>query len=123
MDDRTALLKQKMDRLLVEAAEVSVELDRDSGLIQEVPHYSVIEARAHELGQQLSREIQQRQMAETVALERPKAPCPACGTRCDLKPKKRPATSIDGELDLIELYGDCPVCRRAFFPAEGTAGA
>ncbi len=123
MDDRTAVLKQKMDRLLLEAAEVSVELDRTSGLIQGVPHYSRIEARAHELGQQLSREIQQRQMAETVALEIPKAACPTCGTRCDLKPKKRPATAIDGDLHLIELCGDCPVCRRAFFPAAGAAGA
>jgi len=123
MEDRSTVLKQKMERLLLEAAEVSVELDRTSGLISGVPHYSVIEARAHELGQKLSREIQQRQMAETVALERTRAACPTCGTRCDLKPKKRPATSIDGELDLLELYGDCPVCRRAFFPAAGAAGA
>ncbi len=64
MDRATAALKEKLDRLLEEAAEVSVALDRADGTISGVPHYSMIEARAHELGQQLSREIQARQMGE-----------------------------------------------------------
>jgi len=122
MEDRVRVLKQKMDRLLKEAAEVSVELDRSDGTISGVPHYSVIEARAHELGQQLSREVQQRQMAETVALQIPKAACPTCGTRCELIAKKREVTSIDGPLELQELEGRCPFCRRAFFPAAGAVG-
>ena len=57
MDGATAVLKEKLNRLLKEAAQVSVDLGRADGTITGVPHYFVIEARAHELGQQLSREI------------------------------------------------------------------
>lgn len=122
MDDRMSALKEKLERLVREAAEVSVELDRADGTIQGVPHYSVIEMRAHGLGQQLSREIQQRQMAETVALRIPKAQCPTCGTRCELIPKKRTVKSIDGPVELQDLEGRCPFCRRAFFPSAGENG-
>ena len=52
MDGRATALAEKLERLLAEAAEVSVTLDRAAGTIQGVPHYSVIERRAHELGQQ-----------------------------------------------------------------------
>lgn len=122
MDDREQALKEKLDRLLKEAAEVSVELDGMDGRFADVPHYSVIEARAHELGRQLSRQVQQRQMAEAVARQVPKAACPTCGTRCELTARKRKVTSIDGPLDLQELQGYCPFCRRAFFPSAGETG-
>jgi hypothetical protein len=58
MDGTTTKLKEKLDQLLHEAAEASVALDRAEGTIVGLPHYSVIEGRAHELGQQLSRRIQ-----------------------------------------------------------------
>jgi hypothetical protein len=60
MDGTAGNMKEKLDQLLREAAEVSVALDRADGTIVGVPHYSVIEARAHELGQELSRRIQTR---------------------------------------------------------------
>ena len=60
MDERVAQLKERLDGLMREAAEVEVQLSRADGTLQGVPHYSVIEQRAHELGQQLSREVQQR---------------------------------------------------------------
>jgi uncharacterized protein with PIN domain len=122
MDDRMKALKEKLERLVRETADVSVELDRASGTLEEVPHYSVIESRAHELGQQLSREIQQRQMSETIALRIPKAKCPTCGTRCELIPTKRTVKSIDGPVEIQELKGRCPFCRRAFFPSPGETG-
>ena len=122
MEDHLGQLKEKMDRALKEAAKAAVELDRTDGTISDVPHYSVIEARAHELGRRLSREVQQRQMNETVALQIPKAACPTCGTRCELVPKQRAVTSIDGRVDLQELEGRCPFCRRAFFPSAGADG-
>ena len=50
MDGATAALKEKLNQLLKEAAHVSVALDRADGTISGVPHYSVIEVRAHELG-------------------------------------------------------------------------
>jgi hypothetical protein len=122
MDGATAALKKKLNHLLKEAAHVSVALDRADGTIAGVPHYSVIEARAHELGQQLSREIQARQMGELVAGRVAAAPCPKCRTRCELHPKKRSVTSIDGPIEVLEMEGYCPACRRAFFPRQRDAG-
>jgi len=122
MDGDASRLRKKLDDLLREAAEVSVALDRADGTIQGVPHYSIIEGRAHELGQQLSRQIQERQMAEIVAAQVPKASCPGCGRRRELIPTKRSVTSVDGGIELQELEGYCPSCRKAFFPATGDAG-
>ncbi len=122
MDDQQAALQEKLDRLLREAAEVEVELSRKSGAIIGVPHYSVIESRAHELGRQLSRRVQQRQMGETAATAASRAPCPECGTVCDLRGKNRELTSIDGPVAVQELQAQCPSCRRAFFPSAGDLG-
>ena len=122
MDGATAALKDKLNRLLKEAAQISVDLDRADGPISRLPHYSVIEARAHELGQQLSREIQARQMGELVAGRMATAPCPKCRVRCELDFKQRTVTSIDGPVEVEELQGYCPACRRAFFPRQGDAG-
>lgn len=122
MDGDLARLRKKLEDLLREAAEVSVALDRADGTIQGVPHYSVIEGRAHELGRQLSRQIQERQMAEIVAAQVPRAACPACGRRDATIATKRSVTSLDGKIELQELEGYCPSCRKAFFPAAGDAG-
>ena len=116
MDGTTTPLKEKLDRLLHEAAEVSVALDRVEGTIVGIPHYSVIEARAHELGQQLSRRIQAQQMDELTAHAPPSARCPECGTRCDTSRKKRRVTSVNGTLTVDEPVAHCPRCRRGFFP-------
>jgi hypothetical protein len=122
MDGATAALKEKLNRLLKEAAQVSVALDRADGTITGVPHYSVIEARAHELGQQLSREIQARRMGELVAGRMATAPCPKCRARCELDFEPRTVTSIDGPVEILELQGYCPTCRRAFFPRQRDTG-
>lgn len=122
MDGKTTELKARLEKLLKEAAEVSVALDRADGTIQGVPHYSVIELRAHELGRQLSRRIQEQHMGEITAFQVPKAPCPKCGMRCEVFPRKRPVTSIDGPIELQELEGRCPFCRKAFFPSAGDVG-
>lgn len=122
MDGTLTKLKEKLDQLLHEAAEVSVALDRVEGTIVGVPHYSVIEARAHELGQQLSRRIQAQQMGELAAHAPPVAKCPECGTRCDTARKKRQVTSIDGTLTVDEPIAQCPKCRRGFFPPPGGVG-
>jgi len=117
MDGRQAILAEKLENLLKEAARVSVALDRANGTISGVPHYSVIEGRAHDLGRQLSREIQGRQLGEIVAEAGTTAKCPECGTRCELAVEKRPLTSIDGSVGAVEQQGYCPCCRRSFFPA------
>lgn len=122
MDDRQSQLKEKLAKLLAEAAEVEVELSRAEGAIVGIPHYSVIESRAHELGRSLSQHIQQRQMSEMSAVEGRRAKCPKCGTVCELGVKKRRVTSIDGELPISEVFGHCPACRRDFFPSSGDIG-
>ena len=115
---RAARLKQRLEELLQEAAKVEVELSRADGSIRGIPHYSVIEGRAHELGKQLSRRIQQQQMNELAAVEDETAKCPTCNTRCQLTPRKRPVKTVDGETELQELQGFCHRCRRSFFPAS-----
>lgn len=122
MEGREPGLAEKLRCLLREAAEVSLELEKAQGKWESRPHYTLIEARAHALGQQLSREVQQRRMAE-LAVESPAiAKCPTCGTRCQTRSCKRTVTSIDGEVELLEQRGECPVCRRAFFPSAGALG-
>jgi hypothetical protein len=122
MEGAATILKEKLDQLLREAAEVSLALDRADGTIVGVPHYAVIEARAHELGQQLSRQIQARQMGQITAQAAGVAKCPGCGTRCETGRKTRRVTSIDGPLALEEPVGHCPACRRDFFPPAGDLG-
>lgn len=121
MDGSMGGLKEKLDQLLRDAAEVSVALDRANGTIVGVPHYSVIEARAHELGQQLSREIQARQMGVITSGQGKAVRCPDCGTRCETVPKERSVKSIDGLVTLEEPTASCPKCRRGFFPPPGSA--
>jgi uncharacterized protein with PIN domain len=121
MDGTASTLKEKLDQLLREAAEVSVAMDRASGTIVGVPHYSVIEARAHQLGQQLSREIQARQMGVLASAQQAITKCPECGTRCETVPKKRTVKSVDGPVSLDEPVAVCPKCRRGFFPPPGSA--
>ena len=115
-------LKERLERLLREAADVEVELSRADGTIRGVPHYSLIEGRAHKLGGQLSRAVQQQQMRELSASQATTAKCPQCGTRCALRSQARTVKSVDGATDLQELVGDCPCCRRSFFPAARDAG-
>jgi hypothetical protein len=122
MDGMATTLQEKLDDLLHQAAEVSLALDRANGTIVGIPHYSLIETRAHELGQQLSRLIQARQMSQLAAHAADLAPCPECGTRCQLQRKQRRITSIDGSFTVEELAGSCPRCRRGFFPLPRNVG-
>jgi hypothetical protein len=109
-------LKERLDRLLRDAAQVEVELSRAERAIQGIPHYSVIEGRAHELGKRLSRYTQQQQMNELVASTQTTALCPKCRNRCELIPRGREVKSVDGDIALQEMVGHCPCCRRDFFP-------
>jgi hypothetical protein len=122
MDGTPDTLKEKLDQLLREAAEVSVALDRADGTIVGVPHYSVIEARAHELGQQLSRQIQAQQLGDLAVRAFPTYKCPECATRCNTTVSKRCVTSVDGIVTVDEPVAHCPKCRRGFFPPAGSVG-
>jgi DNA polymerase II large subunit len=122
MDDGTNPLREKLAKCLREAAEAKVALDRAEGRIKGVPHYSVIEDAAHEVGQELSRFVQQMHFNELVAAQPLSGKCPKCGSRHSLELRKRTVTSGDGPVELRELAGDCPCCRRAFFPSTRNAG-
>ena len=117
MDRATSTPKEQLQRLLREAAEVPVALDQAEGTAVGVPHYAAIEARAHELGCQPSREIQARHMGVlTAAATAAAAACPECGTRCEALTRRRRVTSVDGPLTVAEPVAHCPACRRDFFP-------
>ena len=122
MDEQVAQLKEKLDRLLTEAAELQVELGQADGSVAGVCHFSVIEARAHELGRQLSRSVQQRQLQSWAFTEGQRMNCPTCGTSCELGVRERGIRSIDGPLPAREIVGHCPVCRRDFFPSARDDG-
>lgn len=122
MDDRKQALRVELAQLLRQAAEVKVRLDRADGTVRGVPHYSVIERTAHELGQEVSRMVQAMHLAEIVDDGPQFARCPECETRCQLQRRKRQLRSGDGPVDLQELVGSCPCCRRDFFPAAREPG-
>ncbi len=115
--ESVAKLRKRLEELLREAADVEVQLSRADGAIKGVPHYSVIERRAHQLGKQLSRTVQEQQMRELNAAQATTAKCPDCGTRCTVRWQTRIVKSVDGDTELQELVGDCARCRRSFFPA------
>ena len=69
MDGQRKKLEEKLSELPRDAAEVSVASDYADETSPQVPHYTEIEERAHELGQRLSRQAQERGMAEILALD------------------------------------------------------
>jgi hypothetical protein len=122
MDDQTTL-QEEFSNSLRKAAELKVRLDRAEGKIRGLPHYSLIEETAHELGREVSRMVQARHLSEVVADCPQFARCPTCETRCKLQLRERQVLSGDGRLNLPELVGHCPCCRRDFFPATRDSGA
>lgn len=122
MDAKRMELKERLERILRDAAEVATEIDVAAGTLVGVPHDSVIELRAHEIGRQVSRLVQERQMGEVVARRGAKSRCPTCGTVCDAVTQKREVTLIDGPVGLLERKCHCDECRRDFFPSAGSAG-
>lgn len=50
VDGNAARLQSRKSEMIEELAEVSVASNEAEGTIQEVPHYSVIQENAHEVG-------------------------------------------------------------------------
>ena len=118
MDGDASALRMEFESALKRTTDLKVELDQVEGRLSRtgVPHYSLIENAAHEVGQLLSRMVQQQMLNEVVAAQPSVAKCPGCGTRCSLEPTQRKVLSGDGRVELQELVGHCPACRRDFFP-------
>src|SRR6185503_14236476 len=95
-------LRSELRVSLQRTIELQQALDIAEGRVPNtgVPHYSVIEEAAHRVGQEVSRLVQEKHMSELVARQSTRAKCPECGTRCDLKPKKRKVTSGDGPVQI-----------------------
>lgn len=118
MEGSVVELQAELEATMRRSAELKVALDQAEGRLPKtgVPHYTLIENAAHEVGQLLSRMIQQQAVNELVAVHVPVAKCPGCGARCKLQPTHREVLSGDGRVELQELVGHCPACRRDFFP-------
>lgn len=117
MDASRLERESEKGRLLKRLAELMVQEQRSLGVFDEVPHYSVLEQAAHELGRQLSQTSQQRAAAEAAAQSGREAACPGCGRRWPTVLKKRTVASLDGPVELVEPAAHCPACRRDFFPS------
>ena len=122
MDGRIEQLREKLEHLLKETAEVSAELQKIDGSQPEVPHDSQIEKTAHSTGRQLSRMIQQARLEEVALAQRPQAACPACGDVCEVAHPRRSLKSIDGPVEALEPTAHGPRCRRDFFPSASSTG-
>ncbi len=117
MDAKQNVRERRRQKLLSELAELQLEEFRETGTFDSTPHFSSIEEAAHQLGQLLSRQVQE-QSAHEVAKQRP-GRSPVSDVRKELSPQDGPATvkGIDGPLQLDEAFGECRHCRRSFFPS------
>lgn len=122
MDEKIEILKEKLDRLMREAAETAADLQAAERGTRGPVHFSRIEAAAHAVGCALSNGIQERVVREAVADIPPKLPCPQCGQLCKVKFDRRTIHSIDGPVVVLEPECYCRRCRRDFFPSAGSLG-
>lgn len=123
MDDKIEALKEKLDRLMREAAETAADLQAAERGTRGPVHFSRIEAAAHAIGCALSTGIQERVVREAVADVPQKLPCPDCGAMCKTKFDRRTIHSGDGPVVVLEPEAHCRRCRRDFFPSASSVGA
>jgi hypothetical protein len=120
MDAQSQARQRRKRQLLRELAELHLEEMVEAGDFDQTPHFSTVERAAVELGKQLSRETLERASREAITGGQTQAPCPTCGTLCDVTTKRRTVKSIGGPVALTEAVADCRRCRRSFFPtADG----
>ena len=105
-----------------ELAELMIEDQVEEGVFLGTPHFSVIEAAAVNLGNQLSRRAQERAAGEIAANCGCTAPCPTCDSECEVTSQKRDVTSTSGVFEMIEAIAYCRPCRRSFFPSASRDG-
>lgn len=117
MEANQAARERERRKLLNRLAELQLEEFRETGTFDSTPHFSTIEEAAHQLGQALSREVQEQTAREVASTASDEASCPTCGRRCRLKTGRRTMKGIDGPLELDEVFGECRHCRRSFFPS------
>lgn len=114
--------EEERKRLLNRLAELMIEDQVEEGVFLGTPHFSVVEAAAVKLGNQLSRKAQERAAGEIAANCGCTAPCPTCDSECEVTSQKRDVTSTSGVLGMIEATAHCHKCRRSFFPSASSDG-
>lgn len=117
MDAQQTALQEEKKRLLQRLAEIEVQQQRQQGLFDSIPHFSVLETAARRLGQELSCLTQQRAAGEVAATSQAMSACPQCGHDAAIKLSKRTVHSLDGPVEMLEPVAHCSACRRAFFPS------
>jgi hypothetical protein len=123
MDGNVEALKEKLERLMREAAETAADLQIAERGRRGPVHFSQIEAAAHAVGCALSSGIQERVVREAVSDVPAKLPCPDCGALCKVKFDRRTIQSTDGPVVVLEPECHCRRCRRDFFPSARNTGA
>jgi hypothetical protein len=104
-------------RLLKRLAELMVEEQRAAGVFERTPHFSQLEDACHGLGQEVAQASLVRAAREAAAAGKATAGCPQCRQSCLVTMKKRLLHGLDGPVEVAELMGHCPACRRDFFPS------
>ena len=122
MDAAQQARADRKKELLRELAELAIEEQVEDGVFLGTPHYSVIERMAVTLGNELSRQTQERAAREVAACHPTEAACPTCRAPCAVETEQRPVQSISGPVELTETVAHCRQCRRSFFPSAGSAG-
>jgi hypothetical protein len=78
---------------------------------------------AHDVGQRLSRMVQQDRAGELLAAHATETTCPECRNKCPVEPRSRQVTSVDGPVEIVETVAHCRRCRQSFFPSAGSTRA
>ena len=121
MDAKQQELEDRLAEILRQAADVASQIQQcEQG--PGTPHYDQIEGSAHEVGQRLSRMVQQDRVGQVSAAHATEATCPECRNKCPVESKSRQVTSVDGPVELMENVAFCCRCRRSFFPSTHSAG-
>jgi hypothetical protein len=122
MDATQQARAERRKELLRELAELALEEQVEAGVFLGTPHYSVIERMAVTLGNELSREAQERATREVAASFPTEVACPKCRAPCAVETEQRQIQSISGSVEITETVAYCHQCRRSFFPAAGGSG-
>lgn len=108
---RSEVLAAQLVEALVEEQESSGEVNLDRMT------YALIEKLGHELGQELSRQVQAALVSRQRQRAEPLSRCPKCGGRLKQAVKLRELKSIDGGVEIEEQTCYCRQCRQSFFPS------
>ena len=121
MDANEAQLKEKFEFHFKQVTDLAAQLQSlEQG--GRFPHYDEIELPAHDLGQRLSRAIQEERARELALQEFKGCRCTDCNQLVQVEIEARPVTSMDGPIELTEPVAHCRRCRRSFFPSACKAG-